>query len=584
MNPNRWSLLALLLVFAVFIFIRIENINPENSKNPTTVLQWDATGYYYFLPAFFIYGDLKKLNWLENIRSNYEYSGAFYQAGLLPNGNRVGTYTVGLALLCAPFFVLGHAAAIISGCPADGFSPPYQYAIFLAALCYAMLGLFLLRKILLHFFSDKVTAIVLLLTVLATNLPQYIAVDSGQTHGYLFALNASMIFLTIKWHHRPTHALAFSIGAIVGISTITRPTELVILFIPLLWDFNFSDTKSSKILFLKTHKSQVLAFLGGSFLATLPQLFYWKFVTGNWIHKMSSKWDFLNPHWRVLFGEEKGWFVYTPVTILMVCGLFLMQKREFRKSVLTFFILNTWIIIAWHIWRYGGSYSCRALAQSLAVMALPLGLVVERADKSVFKPFFYVLYVFLIATNLFQIRQYNQGILHYDQMNFAYYRAIFWNPNPTPLDMSMMDTKEYVADESALKSVFRYQKDTIFELDGRAKNQKIITLLNTNLLTFVTVLDPKPVCFLKLSVEIKSELEADETKFVTTLMKENQVKKSVAVRMSNAISKKNDWNLVQYYFEVPDSLANSDVRISIETASAQKLYIRNCDINFFRTQ
>jgi hypothetical protein len=31
------------------------------------------------------------------------------------------------------------------------------------------------------------------------------------------------------------------------------------------------------------------------------------------------------PHFRVLFGGEKGWFIYTPITILFIVGLFLMR-------------------------------------------------------------------------------------------------------------------------------------------------------------------------------------------------------------------------------------------------------------------
>ena len=56
---------------------------------------------------------------------------------------------------------------------------------------------------------------------------------------------------------------------------------------------------------------------------------------------------------------------------------------------------------------------------------------------------------YLVAVNLFQIRQYNQGILHYDDMNAGYYRAIYLNPNPTASDISLLDTKDRLSNEAA---------------------------------------------------------------------------------------------------------------------------------------
>jgi hypothetical protein len=140
----------------------------------------------------------------------------------------------------------------------------------------------------------------------------------------------------------------------------------------------------------------------------------------------------------VLFGGEKGWFIYTPITILFIVGLFLMRGRSWRKSVLTFTLLNLWIVIAWHDWHYGGSYSTRAMVQSYPVLALPFAALVERALATRWKYIFLPLCVYLLAVNLFQIKQYNNGVLHYDRMNFAYYRAIYLNPNVTDEDRRLM--------------------------------------------------------------------------------------------------------------------------------------------------
>ena len=114
------------------------------------VTQWDALGYYQYLPAVFIHGDIGRQEWLEGVDSLYQLSGGtIYQVTELPNGNRAMKYFCGIAILQAPFFGIGHVAAGISGAPQDGFSPPYQWAIALSPLVYCFIGLLLLRVVLL---------------------------------------------------------------------------------------------------------------------------------------------------------------------------------------------------------------------------------------------------------------------------------------------------------------------------------------------------------------------------------------------------------------------------------------------------
>jgi hypothetical protein len=76
-------------------------------------------------------------------------------------------------------------------------------------------------------------------------------------------------------------------------------------------------------------------------------LLYWKYASGHFIFDVGSKWYFLNPWFRVLFGFEKGWFVYTPITIFFVAGWWFMRNQPFKRSVVVFCTLNLWIIMAW---------------------------------------------------------------------------------------------------------------------------------------------------------------------------------------------------------------------------------------------
>jgi hypothetical protein len=324
-----------------------------------------------------------------------------------------------------PFFLIGHWSAGALGYPQDGFSPPYQWAIAFGPLFYCILALFLLRRVLLRYFGDTATAITLVLIVLATNAIQYISVDNAQTHGYLFALYALILWTTIKWHEMPRAKYAALIGGTIGLATIARPTEAIMLFIPLLWNTPTKADAKAKWALVRAHRKQFAWVAVFGLLALSPQLIYWKTVTGSWVFDVGSKWDFLNPHWRVLIGWEKGWFIYTPITMFFIAGLFFMCDRPWRKSVITFTLLNIWIITAWHDWRYGGSYSARALVQCYPVLALPFAALIERAINTRWKLPFLAVCTYLLFVNLFQIRQYNNGIIKYDGMTRKDYWSVY---------------------------------------------------------------------------------------------------------------------------------------------------------------
>lgn len=435
MNSRLAVFLGLLI--AVSIRLGYFSNNDRNGYNATT---WDALGYYMYLPGMFIYGDVKELKWFPKIDSTYQVSGGqLYQASQLENGDYAFKYLGGVAIMEAPFFFIGHAIAHANDAPEDGFSWPYQYAIIFGAVFWYFIGLIYSRKVLLRYYSESITSLTLFAVILGTNLLQYVSVDGAMSHAFIFPLYAMVLWFTIRWHETPKMGFALAIGLLSGLAIISRPTELIIIFIPLLWSLETSGKLKSKWALVKTHKLHLVAAALGGILGILPQLLYWKHATGSFVYDVGSKWYFLNPWWRVLVGFEKGWFIYTPMAIFMVAGLFFMKGKPFRKAVLTFCLLNIWIIISWSDWRYGASYSTRALTQSYPVFMLGLAAIFERIGETKWSYIVLPLGIYLSAVNLFQIWQYNKTILHFDHMNFAYYKAIYLDKDPTPLDYSLLD-------------------------------------------------------------------------------------------------------------------------------------------------
>lgn len=408
---NQLSKFALLLITCVFIIYR--GIYFENNKvNGYNATSWDAFGYYMYLPSVFIYKDVKELKWIPEIDSKYNVTGGqLYQSIQLESGTYTNKYFCGVAIMQLPFFAIGHVCAMTTSAPMDGFSAPYQYAILFGALFWVVVGLVFLRKILRLYFSDEVVALTILFLGLTSNLIQYTSIDGAMSHAFIFPLYSILIWYTIQWHKKPSFKSAILIGASIGLAIISRPTELVMIFIPLLWNVTSKETRTEKWKLVWSNKTHIVTLVFAGIVAMSPQFIYWYYTTGSLIFNVGSKWFFLNPWFRVLVGPEKGWFLYTPVAFLMIAGFFFMKSHPFKRSVITFCLLTIWIVIAWSDWRYGASYSTRALVQSYPVFAIAMACFIHWMWNKKWKWSLIVLLISFTTLNFYQLSIYNKGVI-----------------------------------------------------------------------------------------------------------------------------------------------------------------------------
>lgn len=429
----RLSLAAVILVALVFVFVKVRQVAGDGHFIPQSyAISWDGYGYYLHLPATVIYKDpgMENRAWLDSLNAKYQEGRPFYQAVPGTSGRQVNVYTTGTAIAWLPFFLGGHAFAKLSGYPADGLSPPYQYAIILAGLFYGIFGMLLLRKLLLRYTGDTTAAFILLLTGLGTNLYMYASYECTINHVILFAFDTGIVLLTISWHENPDRKTAVFLGLCLGLVIIVRPTEIAWCILPLLWNVNGIRSFAEKFRLLKKHYADVLLLFAGTAAMGMIQLLYWKFTSGNWISNNHTEgFDFLHPFTsEALFSFKKGWFVYTPVMGLAALSLFFLLKNKNRIfiPVFSFFLVNLWLVSSWECWWYAGSFGQRAFVQSYGLMALPLALAFEAAArKKIMRFVFPSLLLLLLLLNQFQSWQYVHGIIPGDRMTGEYYRKIF---------------------------------------------------------------------------------------------------------------------------------------------------------------
>ena len=432
---------AALLIYEGFVFY------PKWEKTGTEAeISWDAVGYYWYLPSVFIYKDLKHQENKDSILN--KYGGQPYFPGFkYSNGNYVLKYSSGMSLMYLPFFTAAHIFAKASGFPADGYSLPYQFAIQLGGLIISLLGLWYFRKLLLIYYSDKVAAIVIFILVFGTNYLNYAAIGNAMTHCWLFTVYVFLLLNTCYFYRQPSYKYAIRIGLLIGLATLTRPTEIISCIIPLLWGLESVSAKviRERFAFLYQHIRKLLAALVCAILLFSVQLVYWKYVSGHWLVYSYGDQGFswFHPHVKLYaFNYKAGWLTYSPMLIFAFIGLipFLLKGKN-KIAMLSFFLLNYYIISAWNLWDIGG----RAMIQSYPVLMFPIASLTDSMLNSkylkwVLSPFI-VLFIYFNLWLTYEEHAAN-GILGQETTNKKYFWATVGRYHVSEDTKKLMDANE----------------------------------------------------------------------------------------------------------------------------------------------
>lgn len=414
--------LAILLVAVVVTWI---NFNTTPWRHENGVIKHDILGYYSYLPAALIFNDLS-FNFIDD---DPAFFGNKVYEHIAPNGGRYQKMTMGLSFLYFPFFMMGHAAAHITGAEITGYSTPYMFFLQFSSLIYLLIGLMLIRHILKQHFKDWVIALVLLAVVFGTGILFYTTFEAAMSHTYSFMLFALFVSLSIQWHTRQTLQTSIWLGLVLGLIALIRPTNGLIVLFLLFYDVNTLDELRARImLFLKNWgKILVLGFF--AFLVFLPQLLFWKINTGQWLFYSygDEGFFFLKPEiLNGLFSYRKGWLLYTPIMTFALAGIFMLyhRYRQFFTPILIFTILNIYVVYSWWCWWYGGSFGSRPMIDSYPLMAVSLAAFISWASiKLSGRIIIIALVILLCLHSIFQTIQYHYGAIHFDSMT----KKAYWN-------------------------------------------------------------------------------------------------------------------------------------------------------------
>lgn len=385
----------LVLLFILMIPVMLSRIN----VNPRSVIWSDAEGYYQYLPALFIIKDVHKLP-PGSVWPYYNDQGEY-----------VDKYTCGIAIFEFPFFLAGYALSIVNGLdPLDYFNPVYCRSIAICGLLFSFLGLILLRKVLLRMVDPVITFWVVMSVLLGTNLFHYVTREMSVAHVFNFSLFTLLLYLLPGFLKKPGRLNSLLLGAVLGWIILIRPTNIIIGLLLVMYDVYSIRAFKERIQFLIRHAWALVWMIPGAFLFFLPQLLYWKEMTGSWLYYSYTDEGF--KYWNhpklaaVLFDVQNGLFLYSPLVLLMMFGIVLgLIKKNFQAPVmLVIFSVMTYVFASWWAWWFGGAFGHRCYVEYYALLAIPLAGLYQYASTILKPPYRCAFFSLVIYLMIFSVR------------------------------------------------------------------------------------------------------------------------------------------------------------------------------------
>ena len=345
-----------------------------------TVIHGDGARLYAWLRSAYFDGNLDTANEL-SYYFNYPGSREPVVLRRTATGHAWNHTPVGCAVLWAPFFALGHVTAVrmhaaAPGVAADGYSPPYAFAVALGTHVYCFLGVLLLFSICARFYSPFSSFLAVVTVWLASFLPAYLFLYPSMSHALSFFSVCLFLWLWLETRERGGALRWCLLGLAGGLMGLVRTQNLIFLLVPFTGMAAESRAPSPKIL------AGILIMGVSAAFAFFPQAYTWKVSCGSWLTIPQGE-GFL--HWgrptvaRVLFSSRHGLFSWSPALILGAIGFPLFARREklLGWSLLAVFALQLYLNSIADDWWAGTGFGARRFDNCLPLFGLGLAALFD---------------------------------------------------------------------------------------------------------------------------------------------------------------------------------------------------------------
>jgi hypothetical protein len=383
---ERWLLLLFLLSLPL--------LNPW--------IRGDGVGYYAFARAPLIEHCL-------NFEHDYQSANAsFRDARLDENGEpktvfRTATghldnhFTVGPAILWAPFLLVAHGAVLLarvagSSVAADGFSAPYRIAMAIGTAIYGFLTMLLAVRIARQYVDELWAALAAVAVWWASSLPVYMYFNPSWSHAHSAFVVALFLWYWHETRPRRTVRQWAVLGVIMGLMLdvyYANALLLTVLLVEALQQYRILWFRPPGESAQGAFTASELRARHGVFAVVVIACFLPTLITRAIIYGSAFEsgyiplrdWAWKSPYFlAVLFSSNHGLLIWTPLLLFAVAGLFVFRWRHpdagtpFLLAALAFYMF----IACYPDWAGISSYGNRFFVSLTVLFVIGLAVLLER--------------------------------------------------------------------------------------------------------------------------------------------------------------------------------------------------------------
>jgi hypothetical protein len=368
-----------------FLVVRV----PRALEN--RVLTTDGVGYFSYLRSLVFDHDLDFHNEYAYLWWEIEYTPGALD---IPRTGLAGNlYSIGPAVLWAPFYLLAHATSLMARLAGaqvdtDGYGLVYQCGISSSTILYVTVGSLLTYRVCRRCFPPAISLLAMSGVWLASSLLHYTVAAPDMSHGISFFAVSLFVFV---WHspRSRTYKEWAALGLIAGLMTLVRWQDLLYVSVLAVEAIQASiDGRGRQLAILREYlKGAIVAGLV-AVVVFAPQMLAWNTLYGSPIAvpQGGSFFDWLHPNLlEYLFSTRHGLYTWTPIALLATVGLVPLWRRHSKVALaLVAALLAQWYLnSATTDWWAHGSFGARRFVSATPLLAIGLAAITEHvANRS----------------------------------------------------------------------------------------------------------------------------------------------------------------------------------------------------------
>lgn len=360
-------------------------------------LRGEGNGHYAYLRSAVVDGDLQFENEYRRgdpdfVTSNFRRSdGHLWPPLRMPTGYVRNQWPAGAAVLWAPAFLEVHALtlalrALGARVPADGYALAYRLACAVATAAYAAVGLLLACRVASRRASPGAALAATVAVWLGSSLPVYMYFLPF--YGHAPAAFAAALFLWWWLARRPAEVTfdwlvwGAAAGLLVAVDHFAAPLLIVPVFEWTLQGLSTMRARSRRDA-LASSARRGLGFVAGAALGGLPELLSKWILHGSPLRSgrlTRFYWD--APRlWDTGFSTQHGLFLWTPLLLAAVAGLFLLARSAPRVGapLLLSFAGTYYAVACYELWHGSSSFGNRFFVPLTPVFVIGLAALLDTA-------------------------------------------------------------------------------------------------------------------------------------------------------------------------------------------------------------